>query len=69
MTFRRALVKEATKRPKIMKELERSTGEMRESVHGTSKAWLYKAGLYGTVAILNKSPAEFAKIHACWMLI
>ena len=70
---RRALVREATKRPMVtLKELERSTAEMGETVHGTTiTRTLHKAGLYGRVArrkpLLKKthikSRLDFAKRH------
>ena len=61
---RRALVREATKRPMVtLKELERSTAEMGETVHGTTiTRTLHKAGLYGRVArrkpLLKKNPYQ-----------
>ena len=66
---RRALVREATKRPMVtLKELERSTAEMGETVHGTTITWtLHKAGLYGRVAIrkpLLKKPIS----NPVWIL-
>ena len=49
---RRALIGEATKRPKItLKELQSSTAEIGESVHkNTLSRTLHIAGLYGRVA-------------------
>ena len=49
---RRALIREATKRPKItLKELQNSTAEIGVSVHRTTLSHtLYRAGLYRKVA-------------------
>ena len=49
---RRALTREATKRPNItLKELQSSTAEIRVSVHKTTLSHtLRRAGLYGRVA-------------------
>jgi transposase len=49
---RRALIREATKRPKItLKELQSSTAEMGVSVHMTTlKRTLHRARLYGRAA-------------------
>ena len=49
---RRALIREATKRPKItLKELQSSTAEIGVSVHKTTLSHtLHRAGLYGRVA-------------------
>jgi transposase len=49
---RRALIKEATKRPNItLKELQSSTEEIGRSVHMTTlRHTLHRAGLYGGVA-------------------
>jgi transposase len=49
---RRALIREATKRPKItLKELQSSTAETGVSVHGTTLSrTFHRAGLYGRVA-------------------
>ena len=49
---RRALIREATKRPKItLKELQCSTAEIGVSVHRTTlSCTLHRAGLYGGVA-------------------
>ncbi|MBN3272188.1 TCB1 transposase, partial [Polyodon spathula] len=49
---RRALIREATKRPKItLKELQSSTAEIGVSVHRTTLSrTLHRAGLYGRVA-------------------
>ena len=49
---RRALIREATKRPKItLKELQSSTAEIGVSVHRTTLSQtLHRAGLYGRVA-------------------
>ncbi|MGH0162753.1 UNVERIFIED_CONTAM: hypothetical protein FKN15_064569 [Acipenser sinensis] len=61
---RRALVREATKRPMVtLKELERSTAEMGETLHGTTiTRTLHKAGLYGRVVrrkpLLKKTPYQ-----------
>ena len=71
---RRALIREATKRPKITpKELQSSTVEIRVSVHRTTLSrTLHRAGLYGRVArkkpLLNKENNKqthlvFAKRH------
>ena len=48
---RRALIREATKRPKItLKELQSSTEEIGMSVHRTTLSrTLHRAGLYGRV--------------------
>jgi transposase len=53
---RRALIREATKRPKItQKELRSSTAEIGTSVHRTTLSrTLHKAGLYGRV--VRKKP-------------
>jgi hypothetical protein len=50
---RRALIREATKRPKItLKELQSFTAEFGVSVHRTTLSrTLHRAGLYGRVAI------------------
>jgi transposase len=49
---RGALIREASKRPKItLKELQRSTAEIGVSVHRTTlSCTLHRAGLYGRVA-------------------
>ena len=49
---RRALIREATKRPKItLKELQSSTAEIGVSVHRTTlSCTLHRAELYGRVA-------------------
>jgi transposase len=49
---RRALIREATKRPKItLMELQSSTAEIGVSVHRTTLSHtLHRAGLYGIVA-------------------
>ena len=49
---RRALIREAAKRPKItLKELQSSTAEIGVSVHRTTlSCTLHRAGLYGRVA-------------------
>jgi transposase len=49
---RRALIREATKRPKItLKELQSSTAEIGVSIHRTTLSHtLHRAGLYGRVA-------------------
>ena len=49
---RRALIREATKRPKItLKELQSSTVEIGVSVHRTTLSrTLHRAGIYGRVA-------------------
>ena len=49
---RRASIREATKRPKIMQELQSSTAEFGVSVHRTTLSrTLHRAGLYGKVSI------------------
>ena len=55
---RRALIREAAKRPMVtLEELQRSTAQVGESVHRTtiSRA-LHKSGLYGRVAIVETKP-------------
>ena len=49
---RRALIREAAKRPLItLEELQRSTAQVGESVHRTTISHaLHKSGLYGRVA-------------------
>ena len=48
---RRAVIREATKRPKIRKELQSSTAEIGVSVHRTTLSrTLHRAGLYGRVS-------------------
>ena len=49
---RRAVIREATKRPKItLKELQSSTAEIGVSVHRTTlSCTFHRAGIYGTVA-------------------
>ena len=70
---RRALIREAAKRPMVtLEELQRSTAQVGESVHRTTLSHaLYKLGLYGRVArgklVLQqshkKSCLQFATSH------
>ena len=66
---RRALIREATKRPKItLKELHSSTAEIGVSVHRTSLSrTLHRAGLYGRVAIKKSHclKKEISKHDCC----
>ena len=69
---KRALIREATKRPMVtLEELQRSTAQVGESVHRTTTSLaLHKSGLYRRVArrnpllkVSHKSCLQFARSH------